>query len=98
MPSRVGPAAALWIARASHVVTVLALVLLGAAAGLGWLYFAGVGIVALLLVIENLLVAPNDFSKVNIAFFTVNGVVSLLLGVVAVVDVLLGLSPLVPLG
>lgn len=96
LPSRVGPAAAMWIARAAHAATVLLLAAVGAVCGLGWLYFAGVAMVAVLLVVENMLVAADDFSRVNLAFFTVNGVVSLILGAVAVADVLLGLSPLLP--
>jgi 4-hydroxybenzoate polyprenyltransferase len=53
------------------------------------LYLAGVGGVAVLLVIENLLVRADDFSRVNLAFFTINGVVSIGLGVLAVADVVL---------
>jgi len=45
--------------------------------------------VAALLLVENLLVGPNDLSRVNVAFFTVNGLVSVLLGLVAVGDVCL---------
>ena len=44
---------------------------------------------AALLLVENLLVGPNDLSRVNMAFFTVNGLVSVLLGLVAVGDVCL---------
>jgi 4-hydroxybenzoate polyprenyltransferase len=41
-------------------------------------------------VIENLLVRADDFSRVNLAFFTINGVVSVGLGVLGVADILLG--------
>ena len=58
-------------------------------AGLGWLYGIGVAAVALLLLVENLMVRADDLSRVNVAFFTVNGVVSVLLGVLAVADCLL---------
>ena len=55
---------------------------------LGWKYLLGVGAVALLLVYEHLLVRPDDLTRVNVAFFHVNAVVSLgLLGLV-VLDVL----------
>ncbi len=86
LPARLGPGPALWLARASHVGTVALLLALAWLAPLGGLYLAGVAVVGVLLLVENALVHPNDFSRVNLAFFTINGVVSLLLGVVAVVD------------
>lgn len=89
LPSRLGPARALRIARTAHAVTVCLLVLLAPAADLGWIYGAGVVLVALLLAIENALVAPDDFSHVNLAFFTVNGIISVLLGLLTIADCLL---------
>lgn len=89
LPSRWGPRNALLIARVCHVLVVVLLLALAVAASLGWLYLIGVGVVALLLVIENGMVKPDDFSKVNMAFFTINGIVSLVLGALAVLDVLL---------
>ncbi|MEP0841467.1 MAG: UbiA family prenyltransferase, partial [Phycisphaerae bacterium] len=88
LPAALGPARALWIARAAHAGTVLLLVLLGNLAGLGRLYFAGTGLVAVLLLYENLLVRADDFSRVNLAFFTVNGAISVLLAVLTILDVL----------
>lgn len=93
LPARLGPATALWIARAAHGLTVLLLAALIPAAGLGWLYTLGVIIVAALLAYENALVRHDDFSRVNVAFFTVNGIISLLLGCLAIADCLL-LQPL----
>ncbi len=90
LPSRLGSKRALGIARAAHVLTVLLLVALVPTAQLGWLYAAGVIIVAVLLFIEHSLVKPDDFSKVNLAFFTVNGIISLVLGALTITDVLLG--------
>ncbi len=91
LPSRSGPRAALAVARACHVVTVVLLLVLGAVAGLGWVYLSGVVLVAVLLVVENSLVHPGDYSRVNVAFFTVNGLVSLGLGILAVADILLAM-------
>jgi 4-hydroxybenzoate polyprenyltransferase len=93
LPSRLGPAAALWIARAAHALTVVLLAALIPAAGLGWIYAVGVIIVAALLLYENAIVRYDDFSRVNLAFFTVNGIISLLLGCLAIADCLL-LRPL----
>lgn len=89
LPSRLGPARALRIARASHVLTVLLLMALAPVAGMRYLYCAGVGFVAVLLYVENALVSATDFSKISLAFFTVNGVISLLLAALAIGDVLL---------
>ena len=50
------------------------------------LYFIGVACVGALLIIEHSLVKPGDLSKVGMAFFTVNGIISLLLGTLAVID------------
>jgi 4-hydroxybenzoate polyprenyltransferase len=89
LPSRIGPAKALWIARAAHAAVVAALVALGVVADLGAVYAVGVAVAAVLLIIENALVKPNDFRRVNLAFFTINGVVSLALAAAAIADLLL---------
>jgi 4-hydroxybenzoate polyprenyltransferase len=89
LPSRIGPTKALWIARCSHGVTIVALIVLGVVADLGWLYASGVGIVSILLVVENSLVHPGDYRRVNLAFFTINGIVSVVLAVMAIGDVLM---------
>ena len=55
----------------------------------GRAYFVGVGIAVVLLVVEHALVRPDDLSKVTLAFFTVNGIISVLLGTLGIADVLL---------
>ncbi len=89
VPARLGVATALWLARAFHALTVLALLGVGFVAQMGPVYLAGVAAVALLLAVENALVHPRDLSRVNVAFFTVNGLVSLLLGGLGVLDIIL---------
>ena len=89
LPAAWGVGPALWVTRGAHALTVALLLVLAPIAGLGWLYIGGVVVVAALLLVENLLVGPNDLSRVNVAFFTVNGLVSVLLGLVAVGDVCL---------
>jgi 4-hydroxybenzoate polyprenyltransferase len=89
LPSRLGVGPALWIARLAHAGTVALLIALAPTAGLSWLYGIGVAAVALLLLIENALVRPGDLSRVNVAFFTVNGLVSLLMGALGIADCLL---------
>ncbi|NLX20800.1 MAG: UbiA family prenyltransferase [Phycisphaerae bacterium] len=88
LPARLGVGPALWIARAAHAATVACLLVLVSLGGLGGWYLLGVAMVAVLLLLENALVRPTDLSRVNMAFFTVNGVISLLLGVLTIADVL----------
>ncbi|MGD8451065.1 MAG: UbiA-like polyprenyltransferase [Phycisphaerae bacterium] len=89
LPARLGIGSALWVARGLHAITASALVAVGITAGLGVVYYVGVACVAVLLVVENALVHPGDLSRVNVAFFTVNGVVGLVLGILGVLDILL---------
>lgn len=88
LPSRVGPATALWITRAAHLVAVAGLIWLGVHENLGMVYAVGVVIAAGLLLIENWLVRPGDYRHVSLAFFTLNGVVGVVLGICAIADVL----------
>lgn len=76
LPAWLGIARALQVARALHVLAVVALAALFALTPLHPLYLAGVGGVAALLAYEHGLVRADDLSRVNAAFFTVNGWVS----------------------
>jgi 4-hydroxybenzoate polyprenyltransferase len=89
LPNKIGIGPALWLTRAFHAGTVAALGGVGFTAHLGWLYFAGVALVSVLLVVENSLVRPHDLRYVNLAFFTVNGIVGVVLGILGVLDVIL---------
>jgi 4-hydroxybenzoate polyprenyltransferase len=90
IPKRFGVPAALKIARAMHIVMVALLAWLALSFRLPWPAWTGIGVVASLLAYEHSLVKPNDLSKINAAFFTVNGYISLLFllfwGVAAVVS------------
>jgi len=88
LPSRLGPRKALWIARAAHGSAVAALIGLGVIEDLGVLFAIGVAIAAALLIVENWLVRPGDYRRVNLAFFTVNGMVSLVLAAATITDAL----------
>ena len=78
IPKKFGIANALWIARAMHVLMVALLAWLAWSFHLPWPAWAGIGVVAALLAYEHSLVKPNDLSKMNAAFFAVNGYISLL--------------------
>lgn len=76
LPKRLGIGGALWVARIFHLGMVACLVMLAQQFRLGPLSAAGIALVAVLLVYEHWLVKPHDLSRVNAAFFTVNGYVS----------------------
>jgi 4-hydroxybenzoate polyprenyltransferase len=78
-PARFGIAAALRTARLCHLLTVAAFALLGWALSLGVLYWGGVLVVAALLVYEHSLVSPGDLSRLDMAFFNVNGYIAVIL-------------------
>jgi len=78
IPKKFGIAKALGIARGMHLLMVALLIWLAAAFHLAWPAWAGIAVVTLLLGYEHSLVKPNDLSKMNAAFFTVNGYISLL--------------------
>jgi 4-hydroxybenzoate polyprenyltransferase len=78
VPKRFGVANALWIARVMHVGVVILLSWLAASFRLPWPAWAGIAVVAALLGYEHSLVKANDLSKLNAAFFAVNGYISIL--------------------
>src|SRR5580658_1010473 len=89
IPRYVGIPTALWIARAFHLIMVVLLVALLIAFGMGKLAACGVLAVIALLLYEHSLVRANDLSKLNAAFFTMNGVISVLFFMFVAGDLLL---------
>ena len=88
LPTRFGLSAAFAAARACHALTVGFLVLAGLGLPVGAFYWLGVAAVAGLLVYEHLIVSPRDLRRLDAAFFTLNGVISLSLFAFVLVDVL----------
>lgn len=86
MPADFGIPAALLQTRIAHVLTIGLLALAGWLAGAGWPWFVGVLAASALLAYENAIVRPNDLSRVNAAFFTVNGVIAVVVFAGALVD------------
>ena len=76
IPRYFGIRKSLWISRCFHLIMILLLISLVGVFGLGKSAIAGVAVVALLLTYEHSLVSPRDLSKLNAAFFTMNGVIS----------------------
>lgn len=90
IPARCGVLGALRLAACCHLGMILALSLLpwtghfgGPPLPFGWIYWSGMGLVALLLLYEHALVRPDDLSRVNVAFFNVNAAISF--GLLAIV-------------
>lgn len=77
IPVSLGRAGAVRLSRAMHALTVVALAVVGSATDGGALYALGVLVAAGLLVYEHLLVTPDDLSRLDAAFFTMNGVISI---------------------
>jgi 4-hydroxybenzoate polyprenyltransferase len=83
---RLGQRRAILLAKLLHGITIPALALFGYAAGFGIWYYVGVVAAALILAYEHRLVRPGDLSKLDAAFFTMNGVMSVTVFVFALVD------------
>ena len=84
VPARFGMDAALWTARINHALTAVALAALGILAALGPIYWIGWLVVVGLLIYEHSLVSARDLSRLDMAFFNVNGYIALVV-LVAVV-------------
>jgi 4-hydroxybenzoate polyprenyltransferase len=89
LPRKFGIRPALWISRLLHFAMIGCLSALAWSLDLGGLSLAGIGVVGALLIYEHSLVKPDDLSRVNAAFFTVNGYVSVLFFVFWAADILL---------
>lgn len=79
VPARYGVHAALRLSAAVHAVTALLLISLGLTMSLGWPYWLGVLLTVVLLAYQHLLVRPDDLSRLDLAFFNINGAISLTL-------------------
>jgi len=90
IPRYCGIGKALWIARAFHILMLFLLVGVIVAFGLGGLAISGVVLVALLLIYEHSLVSADDLSRLNSAFFTMNGVISVVFFLFVAADLLFG--------
>jgi 4-hydroxybenzoate polyprenyltransferase len=74
------------VAKSFHGMAILLLVLFGIGAGTGWLFFVALGISAIVLAWEHQLIKPTDLSRLNAAFFTMNGVMSVIVMTGMLVD------------
>ncbi len=88
IPARFGITGALWFARSLHVITAIGFIALFALTNLSWLYLAGTIISITLLFYQHWMVRPNDLSRVQTAFFGMNGTLSVVLFAFALADLL----------
>ena len=88
IPAKIGIRWALWLSSALHVIAVLLLLSIPSFVELGLFYYIGVGIVVLIFIYEHAIVKPTDLSRVNLAFFTLNGMISLVLMALSIADIL----------
>ena len=86
IPARFGVTGALAISALCHLVTAGALLALWSVAHLGAPYLTGVAVVIALLIYEHAIVRPNDLSRLNVAFFNLNGYVSVVFFIAKLVD------------
>jgi 4-hydroxybenzoate polyprenyltransferase len=77
IPQRFGISRAVFLARIFHAVTFALLIMTGIIFSLNYFYWSGLLIVLVLLVYEHSLVSPNDLSRLNVAFFNMNGYISI---------------------
>lgn len=86
IPSKVGKTKALRISELLHVLSAACVMYAGIYGHFGTCYWIGVGIFCALLIYQHLLVKPNDLSKVNMAFFTTNGIASVVFAIFVIID------------
>jgi 4-hydroxybenzoate polyprenyltransferase len=89
IPAAIGIPAAFWVSHAMHLVMLGLLIALVRAFSLGPAAWLGIAVVAGLLLYEHLIVSPSDLRRLNAAFFTMNGVISILFFVFVAADLLL---------
>lgn len=87
LPCRVGRVWALRLAAGLHLGTGLGFLLTGWQADLGRLYFSAALVAGMLLMVEHRLLSPHDLSRINHSFFTLNGLVGLVLGLATLFSV-----------
>jgi len=86
IPARFGVARALRISSALHVAMIGALIAMAAAARLGPIFYSGLTLTAVTLIYEHRIVRADDLSRVNLAFFTLNGWISVVLFLATALD------------
>ena len=88
IPVKFGLSKSILISRLSHSITLIFLLLMGLFLGLQLIYWIGFGIVTILFIWEHSLVKVNDISKLNMSFFTMNGLISIFFSIFTISETL----------
>lgn len=86
IPVMIGKQNALMFSSMIHSLSVIVLIICGLIGGFGWVFWLGLLVFTILVVYQHLLVNPNDLSRVNFAFFTLNGIASIVFAVFFIAD------------
>lgn len=89
IPAVMSRGKALAVSGALHFVTVVLVIMAGAVAGSGFIFWAGAAIFVAMLIYQHLIVKPDDLSRVDLAFGTTNGIAGVIFGLAVVLDLLL---------
>ncbi|MFC2176697.1 UbiA-like polyprenyltransferase [Bacteroidota bacterium] len=89
IPVILGKKKALRLSEFLHGISALTLFTAGTTGGFGWLYWIGFGIFTGLLIYQHTIVKPDNLSRINLAFFTTNGVASVVFAVFVIADLYL---------
>ena len=87
MPSWLGKGKALHVSEFLHLLSILCVVAAGHYGGFGLWYWCGVAVFLGMLIYQHAIVAPNDLSRVNLAFMTANGIASVIFAGFAIADI-----------
>jgi len=87
IPSKLGQKNALLLSSILHSVTSVFLIIAGWYAGFSWWYWIGWGTFTLLMIYQHSIVSTDNLSRVNLAFFTTNGIASVVFGVLTLIDI-----------
>ena len=88
IPAKLGIKKAFWASDLFHSVAFVAFISVGILAHLNWIYYSGILITLVLLVMQRLVVSPDDLSRMNMAFFTFNGAISIILFAATVISLI----------
>ncbi|MCB0397847.1 MAG: UbiA family prenyltransferase, partial [Flavobacteriales bacterium] len=88
IPAALGATGALTVSRILHLTSAACVILAGIYGNVSWGYWVGAGFFCTMLVYQHTLVKPKDLSRVNLAFFTSNGIASLAFAAAVIADLI----------
>ena len=78
IPARIGIRRSLWLSAFFHLISVILIIIAGLIYPFQWIYWTGCALFTVLIIYQHLIVKPGNLSKVNLAFFTLNGIASII--------------------